>query len=145
MTGEVMDMQKSIPFRFFLYPVAYIILWTPSTISRIDQELHNYTFAFALVEVLCVPLQGFINAIIYISTGEIVSLKVLCIVHHCHHPYIYHSLIFSLSLTHTHTYNTTQAMWNCLKKRRTLQEASRNHNNTAKDITLDEGAATINS
>jgi len=60
--------------QLFLFPAAFVILWTPATINRIVQAAHHPTFATSFLEALFVPLQGFVNAIIYGITSNVLQV-----------------------------------------------------------------------
>jgi len=56
---------QNIYRRLFIYPLAFIILWTPSILNRVVQVFISELFVLNLLQAIFLPLQGFIDAIVY--------------------------------------------------------------------------------
>jgi len=56
---------KNIYRRLFMYPLAFIILWTPSTLNRVIQAFFTDMYALTLVQAVILPLSGIIDALVY--------------------------------------------------------------------------------
>jgi len=48
-----------------MYPLAFIILWTPSILNRVTQAFFTEMYILTLLQALVMPLSGIIDAFVY--------------------------------------------------------------------------------
>lgn len=57
-----------------MFPLVFIIVWTPSAIARVQQAFQGSpNFVLVLLQCLFLPLQGILNAGIYGLTSNILQ------------------------------------------------------------------------
>jgi len=57
---------KNIYKRLVVYPIAFLILWIPSIANRISQAVQpNEIYVLVLLQAIFLPLQGFVDALVY--------------------------------------------------------------------------------
>ena len=57
--------ETEISSKIFLYVASFLVLWTPGLLDRTAAIVHREVFTLVLLHAWFVPLQGFVNAIIY--------------------------------------------------------------------------------